>query len=1034
MSPFEEKRKKIESNLSQVVSSIEEADKQYEIAQSSGDKEKAQLIYEDLVSMSEIATGLQNQTQQLQLEEKQQQQSRLDTPAQFYQKSSGLPDGNINQIGMGTFNRMASSEQVAEAKRKNISEIYNIPPVGPGGVAEERLPAGTIAKLSTLYDPKSKAQLLENEFGAGNVMPIPVGGNTEFVIKLPNGGYKTTLEKGAAGLASVVAEVPALATEIGTFLGTAAITKSPSAAVAASSVAGGAVGAGIDEALRYFYGLPPDIGNTLTRRGTEAIISGATGMVTDVALPAFRARRMENPFANQYAETLEQAQKRLMAEEEKLAAKEGRPVRQITVPTGARLAGARGAEAQGEIAGMYPSSNVATSMRQTQEALLGLTDDIKNQFPRTPSDFSNIAARKEAERSALADEISRTTGRSRGIIDNAIKRQTQGPLSDTTELGNTLLASLQQAKKAESDARNTAYADVFAQADAAGFTITPEELINVVSEFKRQANPSSFKDDSGVNSVLERIKARRDAPETLKKLQNRAYYFFTKSNKPIPQDLAQKILDTEQLALPITSKDFDNFIVELNAVRPDNVASGAGKDVFGRDIAAKLSEYRRNRYSQLPATLEGGRPGTVADLFDEATIRTQNAKQYNVNMLGSVLKEIAGEQSRTPMDIVNAVMKEPYTLNRTVKALRELGQNNPAQAGEADRILGLLQLEYMNKIGIGAGGSSEILANNFMLNSLFGKQADAQRRMIAEINRNLKKLGKLDAANLTLTDLQRMGQPLAENERKALAKTITQRIKAEKDNAALVRSELYKKAAKGDFKNIDADLLSQFVLDDNTTPAQVATVMQQLSLADIQSRNLFKGDLVRNIFDRFSGGEELAGSSNKLFDEQKFLKAYETDTPGVSSKFAKKLEIVLGQRIPTQLHDIAKTAIANTIKDSSTAQLTPRLFTSTKGTTFGLPIGALASSVRNRYLAAMLGSGTNFTNVKLMLAKNALPGNVNDFYNQMARNMFLTREGITALAHQASSDPEFSVELSNMARQFQEEDRKQKQNLNPAPR
>jgi len=1034
MSPFEEKRKKIESNLSQVVSSIEEADKQYAIAQSSGDKEKAQLIYEDLVSMSEIATGLQNQTQQLQLEEEQQQQSRLDTPAQFYQKSSGLPSGNINQIGMGTFSRVAPTEQVAQSKREDISGIYNIPPVGPGGVAEERLPAGTIAKLSTLYDPKSKAQLLENEFGAGNVMPIPVGGNTEFVIKLPNGGYKTTLEKGAAGLASVVAEVPALATEIGTFLGTAAITKSPSAAVAASSVAGAAVGAGIDEALRYFYGLPPDIGNTLTRRGTEAIISGATGMVTDVALPAFRARRMENPFANQYAETLEQAQKRLMAEEEKLAAKEGRPVRQITVPTGARLAGARGAEAQGEIAGMYPSSNVATSMRQTQEALLGLTDDIKNQFPRTPSDFSNIAARKEAERSALADEISRTTGRSRGIIDNAIKRQTQGPLSDTTELGNTLFASLQQAKKAESDARNTAYKDVFAQADAAGFTITPEELINVVSEFKRQANPSSFKDDSGVNSVLERLKARRDAELRLKRLKTKEDVFYLKKGKKPPQDLTQEILDTEQLARPINSQDFDNFIVELNAVRPDNVASGAGKDVFGRDIAAKLSEYRRNEYSRLPATLEGGRPGTVADLFDEATIRTQNAKQYNVNMLGSVLKEIAGEQSRTPMDIVNAVMKEPYTLDRTVKALRELGQNNPAQAGEADRILGLLQLEYMNKIGIGAGGSSQVKIEPYMLQSLFGNQAPAQIRMIKEVNRNLKKLGRLDEAKLTQADLKRMGQPLSEQERKSLAKTITQRIQAEKDNASLVRSELYKKAAKGDFKNIDADLLSQFVLDDNTTPAQVATVMQQLSLADIQSRNLFKGDLVRNIFDRFSGGEELAGSSNKLFDEQKFLKAYETDTPGVSSKFAKKLEIVLGQRIPTQLHDIAKTAIANTIRDSSTAQLAPRLFTSTKGTTFGLPIGALASSVRNRYLAAMLGSGTNFTNVKLMLAKNALPGNVNDFYNQMARNMFLTREGITALAHQASSDPEFSVELSNMARQFQEEDRQQKQNLNPAPR
>lgn len=1041
MNPFEKKKQRILADKNDIMASIKEADKQYAAAQSSGDKEKAQFLYEDLVKMTSTIDRLESEFSNVESERLSAIQGEIDKPNISEERTPYLGFSDLGFAGGGlnlqegsagstqAYTTPSLEQQEIIQRRGKIGELYNLPPTT--GLESERLPAGTIAKLSTLYDPKSKAQLLENEFGAGNVLPIPVGNNTEFVVKVP-GGYKTTLDKGAAGIASVVAEVPALATEIGTFLGTTALTKSPGTAVVASSITGAAAGAGIDEALRGFYGLPPDIGNTLTRRGIQGAIGAGTGMVTDVAYPAFRARRMENPFANQYAETLEQSQKRLMAEEEKLAAREGRPVRQITVPTGARLAGELGAEAEGELAGMYAGSNVATTKRQTQEALFGLTEDIKRGFPRTPNDFAGIAARKEAEQNALVDEISRNTGRSRAIIDSAIKRQTTGPLSDTAELGKTLFESLKQAKFAESDARNEAFANVFSQADAAGFKITPEEMISVVSDLKRKANPSSAKDSSGINDVMERLKARRDAAKNLKTLKMRENVFYLSKGKTPPQDLTQEILDTEQLARPITSKDFDNFIVEFNSVRPDNISSGAGADVFGRNIAEGLSAYRRDRYSKLSATLEGGRPGTVADLFDEAAARTESAKQYNVNMLGRVLKEIAGEQSKAPTDIVGEVMKDSYTVGRVVSALKELGQNNPAQAGEADRILGLLQLEYMNKIGIGAGDASRVKIEPYMLQSLFGNQAPAQIRMIKEVNRNLKKLGRFDEAKLTQADLKRMGQPLSEQERKSLAKTITQRIQAEKENAALVRSELYKKAEKGDFKNIDADLLSKFVLNERTTPQQVATVMYQLSKADIQSRNLFKGDLLRNIFDEFAGGEPLAGSGNKLFDESKFLKAYETATPNVNSKFAKKLEIVLGKDLPTRLYDIAKTAKANTIIDSSTPGLTPRLFTSTKGTTFGIPIGSLTSSVRNRYLAAMLGAGTNFTNVKLMLAKNSLPGDVRDFYNQMAKNMFLTREGITALAHQASSDPEFSIELSNMAKQFQEEDKRQKQNLNPA--
>jgi hypothetical protein len=75
----------------------------------------------------------------------------------------------------------------------------------------------------------------------------------------------------------------------------------------------------------------------------------------------------------------------------------------------------------------------------------------------------------------------------------------------------------------------------------------------------------------------------------------------------------------------------------------------------------------------------------------------------------------------------------------------------------------------------------------------------------------------------------------------------------------------------------------------------------------------------------------------------------------------------------------------------------------------------------------MLSSGSQLNTLKRALAKNAMPGAVNKAYNDMAKEMFLTKTGLEALAHQASSDPEFSAELTNMAKQF-----KEKQGINLA--
>jgi len=87
-----------------------------------------------------------------------------------------------------------------------------------------------------------------------------------------------------------------------------------------------------------------------------------------------------------------------------------------------------------------------------------------------------------------------------------------------------------------------------------------------------------------------------------------------------------------------------------------------------------------------------------------------------------------------------------------------------------------------------------------------------------------------------------------------------------------------------------------------------------------------------------------------------------------------------------------------------------------------LPLSQIAGPLRRRYLAAVLGTGTDRHGLRNALAKNALPGDVNDAYVRMFKNAFLTRQGFTALANQAKDSPEFTAELVRTAKEFQQQE------------
>lgn len=1020
MSELKQNKAAIEDEFRKINETNKVIGQKLDAAKASGNTDEYDSLINDLRAMKDREDFLQNSYTKLMTQEADLQVAEVSKKMDVLRKSVPVPFASpMQSMGMPGATALSTNQQspkeVDERNRKIVGEVYNLP-MGKGGREAEKIPTSLMAQVQSLYDPTSKSQLLEKTYGKGNVLPVDVGGNTEFFVKSPDGSVKTTLDKGIAGLAGIATEAPVVASEIASFLGILGSTKSPAAASVGSAAVGGVVGSGIDTALRLSYGLSPDYGGTIARRGTGAIIGAGTGMLTDVAIPAYRAARIPDPFENKFFKVLDESANRLRAREEKLAASQGRAPGEINVPVGARLAGQQGVDIQSELAGTYAGSGIAAGARNTQESLLRLSDDIKSDIPVTPNDFSNIAIQQEAKKNALSAQIGVITGKGKRIIDEAFNRQTKGPLSRIDDLGKTLFSSIKDARVQAIENVRAAREEVFSLADQAGFSMTPEEMLDKVSEISRQANESGALNTSAVDIVSNRLRTRRDAPILLEQARQQADA-YSSLGSPVPQDLRKTIDDLESISGPLTAIDFDNFVREFREARPDNVSSGATKDVFGGKIASGLSNYRKQVFDSLEITLPDGSKANVGTLFEKYSDEVNTRGKYNENLLGGILEEAGGEQSKNSRAIVNSVLKEPDTIRKVIQSLRELEASDPSKAGQADKILSLLQLQYMNDIGIGAGGASKVKIDDGFLDALFGREAAAQKRSIEELNRNLSNIGAFD---FSIDDIKRMGQPLSEQERKALAKTITQKAQLQKEEAALANSTLLKLAKKGDYKNIDPDALSSVLLSKDGTINDVVNAMTELSKLSPESRNLFKGDFMRNLLDKFPHGEPTANAPfMPLFDTKKFQLACET-SPGELSQFGKKLEVVLGKEQAQGLLDIARLFNANMITDVTAQGFAPRFTATNNGVILGIPFGQLTSSVRNRYITAMLSSGSQLNTLKRALAKNAMPGAVNKAYNDMAKEMFLTRSGLQELAHQASSDPEFSAELTNMAKKFKE--------------
>jgi hypothetical protein len=539
-----------------------------------------------------------------------------------------------------------------------------------------------------------------------------------------------------------------------------------------------------------------------------------------------------------------------------------------------------------------------------------------------------------------------------------------------------------------------------------------------VSRIKQQANPKKALDESATNGVENRLRSLVADKNEISSIEKR---IAGEKNVAKSNELLRQIESIKKKG-DLDFKNFDDYIKAFNDARPDNAVGGTTKDALGAKVSSEISKLRKRIYSNFKVTNPDGTVSNLGDEFEKATGLVQERIAFEGNTLGRVLKEVVGEQATTPRDIVSSVMKEPFTIDRVLQASRKLELDDPTQAGITQKMQEMMRLQYLNDLGMGSKKGVALLNyDQGMLDSLYGNKSAAIARGLDSINNKLRVLKSADVPQMTLTDLNLLSSALSQDARNEVANGIIKRNALEKQEEALVTSSIFRAAKKGNFKDIDPDLLSKSILSKGNTIKDTETVMVNLGKVSPESRNLFKGDFMRNLLDDYSGGVPSASAPyTPLFDAKKFLADWQSPTG--KSQFAQKLEIVLGQKDAQFMYDLAKVYEGNTITDIAAKASNLRTIKNQGGTTYVLPITPILTAVKNRYLAAMLSTGTERYGLKSALARNALPGEVNDAYVKMFKGTFMTRQGITALANQASSDPEFSAELQNALKDFNEKE------------
>ena len=319
-----------------IIAKLYEADK-------AGDAALAQQLADESVTLSR---ALERQEAEYTLLQEQEAKPELERIGKLRRELENQGRPAYSPIG-GVVISNDPNPPTKERQREIVAELFN---AKKGSRESEQLPVNVRAGVGALPTPEGELEYLKRTYPNANIVPFDAAGQTEYLIKNQDGTSLTTLDKGVAGTAGMLAvEAPIALGSTAAGIATAIGTRSP---VTATAVAGGteaALGTAADAITRAALGMPQQFGEDVSRRGLQAGIGTALGLGIDVVPSAMIANRVPSKFQNEFLQQFQGSAERLGLD-------------YTSVPAGAQF-GPQGLAAGEDLSGLFNKQNTKTSCK-----------------------------------------------------------------------------------------------------------------------------------------------------------------------------------------------------------------------------------------------------------------------------------------------------------------------------------------------------------------------------------------------------------------------------------------------------------------------------------------------------------------------------------------------------------------------------------------------------------------------------------------------------------------------------------------------
>jgi hypothetical protein len=881
---------------------------------------------------------------------------------------------------------MPSTSVASKSKQeKNLKrDIGTYLGVDPKKVDTSGLPAEDKIKLAALNQPESKIEYLVNKYGGENLFDINLDGKNRFVVRRGDGSF---LLSGRGEVEPT--DTLSLGTEVApTIAGAITIGKTGSPLAASGAYAG--VGATQDMLMQYLAGVEVTPKRVAGQRLTEAALTYPIDLAT-AGTAKFLSRRIGEDMFNRYANELTRAKDVLTS---RMSASEAA---KVSLPKTIEF-GPRAVAGERILAGMSPEKGFSRKMRRTQEALAGEWEKFLGEVPGEPTALTQTASDVLKQRSDLVDLLSFETRQPKRVIEGYLDSKISGFKKsefNKTELGNGLTSLAGEFEQKAISIKNDSYDELFRSADSAGLSTDPNALRSLIRQFRIESYP---KENPAVKKVESALTRRILGGKRLSVLQG-----IIDKGKELTQFQKEAYQELMQTTGPISANELDTYIriIKDAAPAPGQVAGAGTQAEVASEVSNKLSKWRDELYDDAGLT----------DLRQKAITDYDARMAFERGTPGQILKEVLGEQVKTPYDVVDLVLKEPTTINRVVGSLKQYA-TTPKQKQAFDKAIFGLQQAYIEKT-LGTGYlPSRVNFDVGVVRALWGESGDRMVKSLSGVNNALAK-SKLDT-NLTMDDVNQLYGALDQDSINSVTQSIIARKTYEQGIEKLTNSQIYKLAKESGFEKVDPDSLSQFILSPNTTITQTRDVWKSLNAED---KNLYKADFTRALLNKYpSAGFTSNKPYIRFFDSERFLKDVNgLDDFGdrIPSDLRNKLEVVLGKEQADYIESFARVLESTTPiakKDNETIRATMGL----GGVSVYMAQG-VTKPVRNWLMAGALSSGAmEKSGIIRFIAKDSGVEATEQAYKNMMKNLFTTRSGLTSLYTQAAEDEEFAQYLSEL--------------------